>query len=59
MSRCDQWGLAALSAMPQGAISLSGDLARNGDRRFGTNLSNVGDLIGGVIGGFTKSMSGG
>jgi hypothetical protein len=49
-------GLAALNAVPQGlSVTIGSTLATNASAR---NWSGVGDLIGGVIGGYTKSITG-
>jgi hypothetical protein len=49
-------GLAALNAIPQGlSTTIGSTLATNASAG---NLSGVGDLIGGMIGGFTKSITG-
>lgn len=53
-----QKGLAALNAVPQGlSVTVGTSLvqATSGSER---NWSGIGDLVGGVIGGFTKSVSG-
>jgi hypothetical protein len=49
-------GLAALNAVPQGlSATIGSTLATNASAG---NWSGVGDLIGGLIGGFTKSIAG-
>ena len=51
-------GLAALNAVPEGLSATVGSSlvkATGGSRQ---NWSGIGDLVGGVIGGFTKSISG-
>jgi hypothetical protein len=51
-------GLAALNSVPQGLSTTVGSSlvkATSGSER---NWSGVGDLVGGMIGGFTKSVSG-
>ena len=50
-------GLAALNAVPQGLSVTVGSSVVNATTAA-PNWSSVGDLVGGVIGGFTKSMSG-
>jgi hypothetical protein len=48
-------GLAALNAVPQGlSATIGSTLATNASAR---NWSGVGDLIGGLIGGYTKSIT--
>jgi hypothetical protein len=47
-------GLAALNAVPQGlSTTIGSTLATNASAG---NWAGVGDLVGGIIGGFTKSM---
>jgi hypothetical protein len=49
-------GLATLNAVPQGLSTTVGStLATNASSR---DWSSVGDVVGGIIGGFTKSLSG-
>jgi hypothetical protein len=49
-------GLAALNAVPQGlSTTIGSTLASNASAG---NWSSVGDLIGGLIGGYTKSITG-
>ena len=52
-----QKGLAALNAVPQGlSATIGSSLATSASAG---NLSSVGDLVGGIIGGITKSMASG
>lgn len=52
-------GLEALNAVPQGlSASVGTSLVMAAGGGSGHNWSHVGDLVGGVIGGFTRSMSG-
>ena len=48
-------GLAALNAVPQGLSVTVGSSVVNATTAA-PNWSSVGDLVGGVIGGFTKSI---
>ena len=51
-------GLAAMNAVPFGFKEAVGaELRRVAERSSGIDLGRIGDLIGGVIGGFTKSVS--
>jgi hypothetical protein len=54
-----QKGLAALNAVPQGLSATVGSSLVEATSDSGRNWSGVGDLVGGVIGGFTKSITGG
>jgi hypothetical protein len=53
-----QKGLAALNAVPEGLSATVGSSLVKATSGAGQNYSGIGDLIGGVIGGFTKSISG-
>lgn len=49
-------GLAVLNAVPQGlSVTIGSTIATNASAG---NLSSVGELVGGLIGGFAKSVSG-
>jgi hypothetical protein len=52
-------GLAALNAVPSGLKQSVGNELKNATARGSLDLSKIGDLIGGVIGGFTRSMASG
>lgn len=51
-------GLAALNAVPRGLSTSIGSSLVEASREAGQNWSGVGDLIGGMIGGLTKSIGG-
>jgi hypothetical protein len=51
-------GLAALNAVPKGLSATIGSTLVKASSETRPNLSGIGDLIGGVIGGFTKTMTG-
>jgi hypothetical protein len=51
-------GLAALNAIPQGLSATVGTSLVQATSGSNRNWSGIGDLVGGVIGGFTKSVSG-
>ena len=53
-----QKGLAALNAVPEGLSATVGSSLVTATSGTGQSMSGIGDLIGGLIGGFTKSMSG-
>jgi hypothetical protein len=53
-------GLAALNAIPDGLKeSVGSELTKAADKGWGSGLGSIGDLIGGIIGGATKSMASG
>jgi hypothetical protein len=51
--------LAALNATPQGLSATVGSSLVKAASEAGPNWSGIGDLVGGVFGGFTKSITGG
>jgi hypothetical protein len=53
-----QKGLAALNAVPEGLSVTVGSSLVKATSASGQNWGGIGDLVGGVIGGFTKNMSG-
>jgi hypothetical protein len=53
-----QKGLATMNAVPQGLSASVGTSLVMAAGGSGQNWSGIGDLVGGVIGGFTKSMGG-
>jgi hypothetical protein len=54
-----QKGLAALNAVPEGLSVTVGSSLVSAAGETGRDWSKIGDLVGGAIGGFTKSMTGG
>jgi len=53
-------GLAAMNAMPSGLRQpLGSELAKAAEQGSPAGLDRIGDLIGGLLGGFTKSMGSG
>jgi hypothetical protein len=52
-------GLAALNAIPQGLSATVGSSLVKAASEAGSNWSGIGDLVGGVLGGFTKSITSG
>jgi hypothetical protein len=52
-------GLAALSTTPQGLSATVGSSLVKAAGEAGSNWSVIGDLLGGIFGGFTKSITGG
>jgi hypothetical protein len=52
-------GLAALNATPQGLPATVGSSLVKAASEAGSNWSAIGDLVGGVFGGFTKSITSG
>jgi hypothetical protein len=54
-----QKGLAALNAVPEGlSATVGSSLVTATGGGSGQNWTGIGDIVGGIIGGFTKSMSG-
>jgi hypothetical protein len=53
-----QKGLAALNAVPQGLSASVGTSLVMATGGSGQNWSGMGDLVGGIIGGFTKTITG-
>jgi hypothetical protein len=52
-------GLAALNAIPQGLSGTTIGSSLVTANETGRSWTGVGELVGGMIGGFTKSISGG
>ena len=52
-------GLAALNATPQGLSATVGSSLVKAASEAGSNWSGIGDLVGGALGGFTKSITSG
>jgi hypothetical protein len=51
-------GLAALNAVPQGlGHSIGSELTEKADKGWRSDYGALGDLVGGIIGGVTKSMA--
>jgi len=59
LRRVSEKGLAALSAIPEGLSATVGSSLVKASVEAGPNWSGIGDLVGGVLGGFTKTITGG
>jgi len=51
-------GLATLNAVPEGLSATVGSSLVKASSESGQDWSGIGDLVGGIIGGFAKTMSG-
>jgi len=56
--RLTQKGLTVLNAIPEGLSATVGSSLVKASSEPAQNWSGIGDLVGGIIGGFTKSVSG-